>query len=514
VSCRDKCVKMGYDDGIEYGITRKYVETRNWDIWEVFREFVQNALDEMHEVRGTRPLTYPCRVEYKGYTPVTIIEDDGRGLATHYLLIGQSEKKEWQRGRFGEGLKLALLTSAHRGINVKIRSGDREIIPTFVRKNIEGIPVDVFCVCYKKGLPEIKGTRVEIYGYNLCNEYRTRFVQGLPPECFKYTYSGTEWWDVIDKKCTDNESYVYVRDIFVSKMYDAQGKPACFSYNLYNVAIDESRRIPSGGAIRDDVRVLWYYIVLRANKGDTGAYEAVKEILQCIVKNCRPGFSSGIPIEIDMDTFFHIHYDEAGSIRKAFEELYGADMLFISDEDLRRLADYVDAKYIFCPQPVGHDLQKILDTIDKLRKHIEGKMKGIVRKEEMPSKTRRVVELLEQIARLVFPPLEENIGIQYGILDENTHGMCDAQTKTITVNIRNLEVYCDKIWDICVWWYIGVVGHELAHLYSRANDGTVEFEKELTKIMSFATTKAIMNAEQIRELLGELDRAMRSPPSV
>jgi hypothetical protein len=297
-------------------------------------------------------------------------------------------------------------------------------------------------------------------------------------------------------------------------MKDAEGKPACFSYNLFNVVIDESRRIPSGGSIRDDIRALWYYIVYRANEGDARAYDALKNVLRCIVNNCRPGFGSDIPVEVDMPTFVHVRYGEADSIRKAFEELYGADTVFIYDEDLRKFAEYVGAKYIFCPQPVGYELQKMLDTVHKLRKYIEGKMKGVIRKEEMNPRTRRVVELLERIVKLLFDPLLEDKNIQYGILTDTTHGMCDVSTKSIIVNIVNLERRCGKDWGECVVWYIGVVGHELAHLYSRANDGTVEFEKELTNIMSYATTRAVIYAEQIRELLDELGRVLRSPPSV
>ena len=510
MSCKDLCVKMGYDDGIEYGITRKYVETRNWGIWEVFREFVQNALDEMHEVRGTRPLEYPCKVEYKGYTPVTVVKDDGRGLAIHHLLVGTSEKKPWQRGRFGEGLKLALLASAHRDIKVLIRSGDREIIPTFVRKDIEGVPVDVFCVCYKKGLPEIKGTRVEIYGHRLCDEYSTRFVQGLPPECFKYRYGDTEWWDVIEKKCTGYKPYVYVRDIYVTTMMDAEGKPSCFSYNLYNVVMDESRRIPSGGSIRDDIRRLWTTVAYLAFRGDTRAYELLKEGLTCIINNCKPGFGSDIPVEVDMNTFLFVAGGEAEALRKAFEELYGEDMIFVHDDDLRQFAEYVGAKHIYCPQPVGYELQRILRAIEKLRKYMEKQVRGIIRREEMPPRTRQIVELLERLAHVLFGGLVWDKEVKYGLLDETIHAMSDIATRTMILNIQHLERYCKKYWDECVRWYIGTVGHELAHLYSRANDATVEFERELLNIMSQATINAVQNHRTIAELLDQLREALKT----
>ena len=50
MSCREKCRELGFEDAIEYGIVKEYAWTRGWGLWELFREFVQNALDEMHVV--------------------------------------------------------------------------------------------------------------------------------------------------------------------------------------------------------------------------------------------------------------------------------------------------------------------------------------------------------------------------------------------------------------------------------------------------------------------------------
>jgi hypothetical protein len=510
VSCRDVCRKRGYDDGIEYGIARRYVETRRWGLWETFREFMQNALDEMHEVRGARPREYPCRVEYRGLAPVTVIADEGRGLSIHHLLLGTSEKKAWQRGRFGEGLKLALLASAHRDIKVLIRSGDKEIIPTFVTRVIEGVPVDVFCVCYKRGLPEVRGTRIEIHGYSLCDEYRDRFVQGLPPECIKFTFEATEWYDIIDKRCTKNRSHVYVRDIYVATMEEAVGKPAGFSYNLCNVAIDESRRIPSGGSVREEIKYLWYIVAWRASKGDPKAHETLKEVLSFIVENCRPGYGPDIPVEVDMDTFANVRDDAAEAVCKAFEELYGEDTIFIHDEDLRKFAEYVGAKHIYCPQPVGYVLERMLKAIGKLRRYMDEKVKGVVRKEDMPPRLRQAVDILEKMARILFRTGPEDVKIQYAMLEEGFHAMSDMQTRTITLNLLHLERYCRYYWDSCVWWYIAAVGHELAHIYSKADDGTVVFEKMLTELIGLATTIAIKESTRIAELVKQLDQVLRS----
>ena len=514
MSCRDKCREMGYDDGIEYGFTKKYVETRNWGIWELFREVVQNALDEVHEVTGYRPTEYPCRVEYRpDVGSVTLVEDTGRGLSIHHLLVGTSEKKPWQRGKFGEGLKLSLLAATAQGIKVLMRSGDKEILPTFVTREIEGRPFDIFCVCYKKGLPEIAGTRVEISGYGLCDEFKNRFIQGLPSECKLYTYQEVSmerpvWYDVVDKSCTNNEPYIYVRDIYVSTMKEAAERDACFSYNLFNIVIDESRRIPSGGSLRDNVRVVWKHVVDSASMYND-AFSLLKRLMACMISNCNVKAGPSLAVEADMDTFWYVTADKYPIIRRAFNELYGEETVVVHSAELYSYAQYVGAKHIYCPNPIGYSLEHILGTVERLRSYIEKRIGREVKKEEMKPETRIAVEVLEKIASVLIHYGDYNVAIKYAVMDPKFEGIADRPLRTIIVNITSLERMCKpgSHWYYCVEWYIGVVGHELAHIVSNANDGTTEFEMALTTIMSEATSNAIVNAEKVRELVLELARA-------
>jgi hypothetical protein len=505
---------MGYDDGIEYGFTKKYVETRNWGVWELFREIVQNALDEMHEVTGFRPIEYPCRVEYRpGVGPVTIIEDTGRGMSIHHLLVGTSEKKPWQRGKFGEGLKLSLLAAVARGIGVLIRSGDKEILPTLVTREIEGRHFDIFCVCYKKGLPEIAGTRVEIIGHELCDEFRTRFVQGLPSDCRLHTRQEAygdrhKWYDVIDKKCTSYEPYIYVRDIYVSTMKEAAERDACFSYNLFEVVLDESRRIPSGGSIRDDIRMLWNYVVNIAEV-DSDSFFLLKRLIECIINNCTVEAGTSMAIEADMNTFWYVPSHKYQVIVRAFNELYGEDTVVVHSDKLHSFAQYVGANYIYCPNPIGSALEEILDTPRRLRSYIEKKIGKEVKKEEMKPETRFALDVLEKIASILLGYERYGIAIRYAAMDPKFAGVAEVTLKTIIINIVNLEYMCrpGSHWYYCVSWYIGTVGHELAHILSGAEDGTTQFELMLEHVMSEATTNAVIDAEKIRELILELKKA-------
>jgi len=512
LSCSGRCKQLGYDDGIEYGIARKYIETRKWENWEMFREIMQNALDEMHEVSNKRPHVYPCRVEYKGLLPITVIEDNGRGLGIHHLLLGTSEKKTWQRGKFGEGLKLALLAAAHKGIDVVIRSGDREIKPTFVTRDIEGVPVDVFCVCYKKGLEPISGTRVEIRGINLCHIYKERFVQGLPKECFKFTieYANNVWYDIIDKKCTFNESLIYVRDIYVSTMKDAEGKPGLYSYNLYNVTIDESRRIPSGGSVRYDIRNVWEDVVRKAHEGDSGAYELLKEFLRNVIGECKPERGSSVPVEVDMTTLDFVGSYYYDTIRKAYKEVVGEDTVLIYNDKLRDYAQAANVKHIYCPQPIGDNLENILNSAETIRRLVRDSVKQVVKPEEMDPKTKKTAKILEEIGNILFEYRLVQYPVVFAIMDPKYHGMADFELKTIFLNYLHLQDRCIKrrSWYTCLYWYISTLAHEIGHMVWKVMDKTLEFERVLTDLIGEATTNSIARSDKLVRLVNELDKTL------
>jgi hypothetical protein len=513
MSCSRRCKQLGYDDGIEYGITRKYIETRNWGNWEMFREIIQNALDEMHDVSGERPRVYPCRLEFRGAMPVTVIEDNGRGLGIHHLLLGTSEKKAWQRGKFGEGLKLALLAAAHRGINVLIRSGDREIRPTFVTRDIEGVPVDLFCVCYKKGLESISGTRVEIRGLGLCVAYKERFIQGLPKECFRFTieYGNNVWYDIIDKKCTFNDSFIYVRDIYVSTMKEAEGKPGLYSYNLYNVTIDESRRIPSGGSVRYDMKEVWADVVRKAHTGYPGPYELLKEFLGNVIAECRPGRGPNVPVEVDMYTLDYVSTYYYDTVRKAYKEVVGEDVVLVYDEKLRDYAEAAGLKHIYCPQPIGENLEKILDSVSIIRRLVRESIKQVVKPEDMDHKTRKTVGILEEIGKVLFGPLyPTDYAIVYAVMDPDHHGMTDFDLKTVFLNYLHIQDKCirQRAWKPCAHWYISTLGHEIAHVAWKVRDKTLQLERVLTYIIGDATTRAIANSNELVRLITELDQTL------
>lgn len=100
----------------ELPITTEYVSS--WGLREMVREVFQNAIDQKNWEYSLDPFTvtnYDCK------------------LSKQALLLGHSTKGDNQIGKFGEGLKLAMLVAARNSIPFSIHSGDEVWRPRIIR---------------------------------------------------------------------------------------------------------------------------------------------------------------------------------------------------------------------------------------------------------------------------------------------------------------------------------------------------------------------------------------------
>jgi hypothetical protein len=106
-------------------ISPNYVH--HWGLWEAIRELYQNALDATDLLGGEASLTYEDYPAYKSPLLVRVVMVKSLGhLAPASLLLGSTTKNSdsQQRGKFGEGYKLALLVLARLGLAVEVFNGD------------------------------------------------------------------------------------------------------------------------------------------------------------------------------------------------------------------------------------------------------------------------------------------------------------------------------------------------------------------------------------------------------
>lgn len=98
---------------------------KNWDISQAIRELIQNYLDSLSEFDCNGTLTWE--------SGMGVAKDLGPGLEPRHFAMGVSEKSSKAKGKYGEGLKLALLTFAREGRFVEIRSKNRIIRPVIAK---------------------------------------------------------------------------------------------------------------------------------------------------------------------------------------------------------------------------------------------------------------------------------------------------------------------------------------------------------------------------------------------
>jgi len=116
------------------GISPNYV--KNWDVIKGIREIIQNYLDTKNEFR--------CKgyIYYKDGT--AMVKDFGPGLELRHLALGISEKSQGAIGKYGEGLKLALLVMAREFRKIEVWSKGMIICPAIEYSDLYGTEVMVF----------------------------------------------------------------------------------------------------------------------------------------------------------------------------------------------------------------------------------------------------------------------------------------------------------------------------------------------------------------------------------
>lgn len=195
------------------GISPNYV--KNWDAIKGIREIIQNYLDTKNEFR--------CKgyIYYKD--GVAMVKDFGPGLELRHLALGISEKGLDSIGKYGEGLKLALLVLARECRKVEIWSNGTIIRPDIEHSDLYGTEVMVFNIqpmqpCHAK---THQGTTIRF----LCSKDELEAAKSYF-KCFLSEKSGFKW---IEKgRISLPGGYIYINGARVGKISDA-----LFSYHLY-----------------------------------------------------------------------------------------------------------------------------------------------------------------------------------------------------------------------------------------------------------------------------------------
>ena len=198
---------------IDYNINRNYLS--HWNIDHAFREIMQNFIDY-----GDYQINTQNEV---------VISNNYEPEDLSFMSVGLSVKKNNNPiGKYGEGLKMALMIFTREGYNVSIKSGGFLITGLF-RKTIVG---ETFSVKLEK--TETKGFefRVNIdIGYFL-DFYKYKIAK---PEDYIFTHE--IYGSILNKKAGD----VFCGGLFVSNL---EGLKQSYDFKPDQLKLDRDRQTP------------------------------------------------------------------------------------------------------------------------------------------------------------------------------------------------------------------------------------------------------------------------------
>ncbi len=445
--------------------TRKYAETRGWKEWEVIRETVQNSLD----ATGT--------VSIEKTTDGLLITDKGKGFNALNLLMGTTTKSKCMRGRFGEGLKIAMLAALNLNYQVDIVTDSMHITPQWKTIEIEEpatgeiVKAEIMVFKYSKIQP-VGGTRLLIKGYT-GDTYLDRFnLEYNKKIIFKRDTDLCEDKQYPSYMIDEPVKRIYVRNIYVqdigfkiNQQTQQAVNNALYSYDLFNVTLSTDRNIPNTYDIQSQIGNLWSRVA------DLKMIEAFFDA------SVSEGYESKAHLSSSIMRFVKVE----SAWREGFKNFFGNAFLR-TDERLTRLAEYH-----------SHFLKKGV--------HLPGGIREALSNIGIPTDYNildRIKSVLPRYPKLLTPIQQDNfdyIRRIHNILKEkyfprlklvylaSNNTMLDSEGKALDDNIYIREDRADTMVHI-----IDVYGHEATHIvYPELSDNTSDFYSKIGIVMATIT---------------------------
>ena len=434
------------------GISPNYV--KNWDVIKGIREIIQNYLDTKNEFR--------CKgyIYYKDGE--AMVKDFGPGLELRHLALGVSEKGLDAIGKYGEGLKLALLVLAREHRKVEIWSNGTIICPAIERSDLYGTDVMVFNIqpmqpCHAK---THQGTTIRF----LCSKDELEAAKSYF-KCFLSKKSGFKW---IEKdRISLPGGYIYINGARVGKISDA-----LFSYHLY-----EKETGDIGNRDREVIDQEKVEPYIRKILAETSSLTVMRKVIKALI-------DGEYSWEIKIGLFSSMVSEKSRSLwKRAFYEIVGTKDAVLSSyriEDNTR-ADYLGYKVVDIPNAGWYDL---LNSV------------GIKRAAEIATEDRKksgkriaIKDLTDEeknnlkIARKLVERYYNSVGEV--VIMENLDRVVNA-ARNSKVN-GAYESGADRIYlrrgilnDL--HQTLHTLLHEAVHKYTGADDCTAAFERALTEV--------------------------------
>jgi hypothetical protein len=295
----------------EFAPTLSFKYVPEWGLKQIPREIISNAIDTGAKYRVYRDQDN------------LVIEDDGCGLQISNLLIGEHSSAVGDNsiGKFGEGLKLALMVWTRMGKKAQIRTGKLIIIND--TKEVAGVKTLNFL--YDEVEENFPGTRITLYEWDGEWDFSEQFLDvNDEDEILNKTSKGY----ILDT------SRLYVRGVFIKELPDYE-----FGYNLLDATLNRDRNVVDEWQMHRDIGKIWEEV--DSVSGWAFLFEAIKNH--------------------KMETMMNISswYAQKEAMKEGFYKTFGKNAVMKTSDYASKEAEHRGAK-IVDSEIFGNHLQSVL----------------------------------------------------------------------------------------------------------------------------------------------------------
>jgi len=281
------------------GISPKYVQ--NWNVEKAVREIIQNYLDSREE--------FNCEGQVIWSDGIAHVKDFGPGIEPRHLALGISEKSDTAKGKYGEGLKLALMVLAREGRYAEIWSGGRKIAPAIEHDG--GFGTDVLVLHVEDLPPRMQATHQGTSIKFECTQEELSVGKGYFIE-FRRKAREFRWLE--RGKISQPGGDIYINGTKVGELSNAM-----FSYHL---EISKNHNI--GNRDREVINMNIVMPRIQQLIGLTSSTEVMKTCLKMITNPARCWETTHGP------GYAELSAGSAKVWRKVFWQVYGKDAVISS----------------------------------------------------------------------------------------------------------------------------------------------------------------------------------------
>jgi hypothetical protein len=454
----------------------------HWSVPFAIRELIANSLDEQALTGTAEPAMYK---DSAGHWHVT---DGGRGLRYEHLTQNESAEKRASPqviGQFGMGLKDALAVFDRRGIGVEIRSRHADI--TTGRRPKEGFPdvVTLHALVSPPSDPGRPGTDIALRGITDDDMAAARR--------FFLRYSGehllesTDHGDVLARPSRQSPARVYVKGLLV-----AEEPNFLFSYNVTKLsaalrrALNRERSNVGRGAYTDRVKA-----ILIACRSTSVAAPLADDL---------EGYSAG---QLHDELAWRDVALHACRVLQTHEKvIFATAWQMAGDTAQLHYARDDGYRVVVVPDDIARSLGGLTDLdgrplvdLDKYRNEWNQSFSfDFVDPDAMTLAEREIYSRIPELCALAGVSLAQR---QVSVEVSETMRLNATGDPVLGVweeADRRIVVRRDRLSSLAS--FAAAFLHEIGHMASGTADGTMAFERELSRLLGLAAVAALKHPER------------------